>query len=84
VDAAEHNQRAFGRNVRRLRLDRDLTQEALANLAGLHPTRISFVETGSREVRLDTIIRIAYALDVEPGDLFAGVRKPSKARPPTS
>lgn len=81
MDADEHNRRVLGKNVRRLRLERELTQEQLAGLAGLHPTRISFVETGAREARLDTITRLAFALDVEPGEMFVGIRKPSKRRP---
>ena len=61
---------AFGLRVRQRRLDSDLTQERLAELADLHPTYISNVERGYRVPTLPTVIRLARALDVRPGALI--------------
>lgn len=54
---------AFGLNVRRQREARELTQEALAEKASLHPTYVSGIERGVRNPSLLSIARIAKALD---------------------
>lgn len=61
----------FGRRVRQLRLARGLSQEALAELAGLHRTYVSSLERGQRNVGLDNIHALADALGVTPASLFA-------------
>lgn len=61
---------AFGRAVRRRRLDQEWSQEALAERSGLHRNYIGGIERGERNVGLDNILRIASALDVKPADLF--------------
>lgn len=57
-------------NVRRLRREQGMTQEALAERAGLHPTYISTVESGDRNVTLDSLERLAKALGVKPFELL--------------
>lgn len=58
-------------NVRRLRQETGLSQEELADRAGLHRTYISSVERGQRNVTLENIFNIAHALGAEPADLVA-------------
>jgi transcriptional regulator with XRE-family HTH domain len=60
----------FGLRLRELRRARNISQEALADDAGLDRTYISSVERGHRNISLLNIYRIAAALGVEPGDLF--------------
>ena len=60
----------FGQAVRRLRLAKGVSQEALAELAGIHRTYIGDVERGTRNISLVNILRIARALDVSPGQLM--------------
>lgn len=60
---------AFGQRVREARLAAGLTQEALAEAAGLHPTFISNVERGYRVPTVATLLRLAGGLDVPPGVL---------------
>jgi transcriptional regulator with XRE-family HTH domain len=64
---------AFGDSVRRARHALDMTQERLAELAGLHRTHIQLIETGKREPRLGTILRLNEALGV---NLINGVKAP--------
>jgi transcriptional regulator with XRE-family HTH domain len=64
------NRRAFGQYIRKLRLEKKLTQEALAEKAKLHPTYIGGIERGERNVSLDNIFKIAKALDVSASELF--------------
>lgn len=65
----------FGKRIRQLRLAKDLTQESLAERAGLHPTYVGGVERGERNVGLDNILKLARALQEHPGALFADFQK---------
>ncbi|HYI61526.1 MAG TPA: helix-turn-helix transcriptional regulator [Acidimicrobiales bacterium] len=64
---------AFGKRVRELRLAAGMTQEALAEAAGLHPTFISNVERGYRVPSVPTMLRLAQGLEVAAGRLVEGV-----------
>ncbi len=64
----------LGENLRRLRADAGQTQEQLAARAAVHRTVISQLETGDREPRATTIVKLAGALGAEPGDLLAGMK----------
>ncbi len=61
---------AFGARVRELRLERGLSQEDLAEKAGLHRNYVGGIERGERNVALDNIYRLALALEVNAGDLL--------------
>lgn len=55
---------AFGLRVRQLRLASGLSQEALADRAGLHRTYVGSVERGERNISLLNIQALAEALGV--------------------
>lgn len=55
--------RKFGRVVRRHREAAGVSQEALADRAGLHRTYISLLERGLRNPSLTVISKLARALD---------------------
>jgi transcriptional regulator with XRE-family HTH domain len=63
----------FGENLVRLRHAADLSQEQLAFAAGLHRTEVGMLERGVRMARIDTLAKLAGALDVTPNDLMAGI-----------
>jgi transcriptional regulator with XRE-family HTH domain len=65
---------AFAANVRRLRRERGLTQERLAELADLHMTDIARIETQRRDPGVKIVAKIAMGLDVETSALFEGVQ----------
>lgn len=69
---SDAERKRFGKKVRQLRLAKELTQEALAEVAHLHPTYIGGIERGERNVSLDNICKIAKALRVSPSILFGG------------
>ena len=58
-------------NVRRIRVATGLSQEGLADRAGLHRTYISSLERGQRNVSVQNIFLLAEALGVPPADLVS-------------
>ena len=70
VDAVREQ---LGLNLRRHRERLGLSQEGLADLCDLDRTEISLLERGKRFPRLDTIVRLARALKLEPADLLEGI-----------
>lgn len=57
-------------NLRALRKERGLSQEHLADLAGIHRTFVGSVERCERNISIDNIERLAKALGVEPDALL--------------
>ena len=64
---------ALGLNVRRRREARRLTQEKLAEKAGLDPTYISGIERGLRNPGIKNVARLAKALGFTTAELCKGV-----------
>lgn len=66
----------IGKNVRLIRQERGWSQEQLAFESGLHRTYISGIERGVRNPTATILERLAVALSVRPGVLFADWRRP--------
>lgn len=62
----------FGQKLRKVRLEKKVSQEKLAELAGLHRTYVSSVERGQRNISLLNIDKIASALGVSLQKLMPG------------
>ena len=62
----------FGRNVRKYRKARNLTQEQLSEKLEISQKHLSIIETGSQFASASLIGRISEVLNVSPGDLFGG------------
>lgn len=63
----------FAENMRRCRRIVALNQEQAAARAQLHRTEISLLERAGRTPKIDTLLRIAGALEAEPADLLRGI-----------
>lgn len=61
---------AFGRILRKARRDRDLSQEALADEAGLSAKHVGEIERANKDPRLTTVLKLASALELRSSDLF--------------
>ena len=62
--------KVFGENLRRIRMEKNISQENLAFLSGMDRTYVSGIERGKRNVSLVNINKIALALNVEIKELF--------------
>ena len=63
-------QRRVGRNLRAYRLERGLSQEAFADVVGVHRTYMGGLERGERNLTLRSLERIAERLKVGPLELL--------------
>ncbi|MEI8363735.1 MAG: helix-turn-helix transcriptional regulator [Betaproteobacteria bacterium] len=66
---------AFGRVLRRLRLERGLSQETVGELANLQRKYISLLERADYQPKLETVFRLAAALECPPSNLIALVQE---------
>lgn len=73
---------AFGEILSAARQEAGLTQESLAHLAGLDRTAISQLERGEAAPRLESIVRLAGALNIDPCALIPAIRWKPPAAPP--
>jgi transcriptional regulator with XRE-family HTH domain len=60
----------FGRNVRTIRRLRDMSQEELADRAGIYRSHITLIERGEINFTVDTMEQIAHAMELEVRDLL--------------
>jgi transcriptional regulator with XRE-family HTH domain len=66
----------FGGRVRERRGELGLSQEGLADKAELHWTFVGQVERGQRNLSLHNLLKLAAALEIDPGRLIEGLTPP--------
>jgi transcriptional regulator with XRE-family HTH domain len=69
----ENVQRSLGQRIRDLRTRQGWSQEKFAQVCGLHRTYMGHLERGEKNVSLATVLRVANALGIRLGALFARV-----------
>ncbi len=62
--------KTVGARIRKVRMEHDLTQEALAELVGISTSHVSNIETGTKQISLSTLIKLANALKVSVDELL--------------
>ena len=65
----------FGAEIRKLRLTRNLSQERLAELAGLQRNYVGMVERGECNISLIAVLALARVLSVKPAKLMASISR---------
>jgi transcriptional regulator with XRE-family HTH domain len=75
--------RSLGAHVRRLRLDRKLSQEKVAELAGINPKYLGRIELGKSDPGAYVLVRLAAAFRVPIGELFETIRAVGSAQSTT-
>ena len=65
----------MGQTIKALRKERRLTQEVLSGLAGIARTHLTMIESGTIHANIETVWKIAQALDMRPSELFSLVEE---------
>ena len=67
----------FGRQLRKLREARDLSQERLGELCDFNHLYVGRIERGERVISFEYMMRIAYVLKIRPSELYEQIPIPS-------
>lgn len=62
----------LGKRIKEMRSERSISQEELAELAGVHRTYVGMIERGEKNVTILSAQKIATALGVSISELFKG------------
>ena len=68
--ATHKARKIFARKLKEFRVKKGLSQEELADIAGLHRTYVGSVERGERNISIDNMERLASALDISVQELL--------------
>ena len=60
----DYDQRVLGQIIKKLRIERGLSQDVLSGLAGIGRTHLTMIETGKKKANVETLWRIADALNL--------------------
>lgn len=71
------NNRFVGQSIKKYRKQRHLSQQMLAEMIDKSPTHVSYIESGTRGMSLETFVQIANALEAPTDTLLAGQLKGS-------
>ncbi len=63
----------FGKRLKALRLDHNLTQRELAEILDMSPNFIGMIERGERNTTVENVFKIARALNIKPYNLFEDI-----------
>ena len=79
MSSMQLNPISVGRAISKARQEKGITQEVLSGLADIGRTHLSAIERGERKPTLETLWRIAFALDMSPNELVRKI-EPTAAR----
>ena len=68
-----YDQIAAGQAIRRLRLQKHMTQDLLSGFAGIARSHLSMIENGTKQANMETLWRIAQALEIRPSQLVEAI-----------
>ncbi len=72
--------RELGRTIRRIRRERDLSQEAVASAGGVHPNQVGRLERGAADVCTSTLLRVVAGLGVPLSEVARAYEQPPDER----
>jgi len=69
-DLTNQTLKLIGQNIRKLRKEKGWTQEVFAEAANINDKEVSHIESGNRNITIETLIKISIALSVSSTDLL--------------
>lgn len=69
---------AVGEAIQERRLSVGISQQELADMAGVHRTYVSDVERGARNLTVSSLVKVCKALNVQPSRLFRRAEESEK------
>ena len=73
----EFNTKAVGAVIRRLRKDKELSQEVFSGLAGIARSHLSMIENGDKKANFETLWKIANAFGIDPHEFVRLIEEES-------
>ena len=67
----QFDEQMIGTVIRKLRIEKGLSQDVLSGLAGIGRTHLTMIENGQKKPNFETIWKIALALELRPSELVA-------------
>lgn len=73
MNNSDNLSKEFGKRIKIERIKKEVSQEKLAELSGLHRTTLGTIENGKTSPTLDSVAKIAKALNVKMSELLEGL-----------
>jgi transcriptional regulator with XRE-family HTH domain len=73
-------QEVLGQRIRKLRSEKEFSQESFADHCGLHRTYMRSIERGERNLTIQTVLTVAEGLGISMADLLLGIEKRNRSR----
>ena len=74
----EFKKEEVGRAVRKLRVERNLSQEVASGFAGIARSHLAMIETGTKQPNFETIWAIANGFNITPHELVQLIEEEAK------
>ena len=75
-----YDRRITGQIIGRIRMQRGMTQEVLAGLAGMARSHLSLIESGRKSASVETLWRISSALNIQMSELVQYIEEEHRRR----
>lgn len=74
----DFNKESVGKVIKKLRKEKNLSQEVLSGFASIARSHLAMIEIGTKQANFETIWKIAYALDIPPHKLVELIENETK------
>lgn len=69
----QFDNQVIGKTIRLLRTQKGMSQELLSGLAGIARTHLTMIENGKKQPNLNTVWKLASALEINPSELVHAI-----------
>lgn len=71
----QFDNKAVGATIRKVRQEKNLSQDVLSSFAGIARTHLTMIENGDKQPNFETIWKIAVALNMKPSELVSQIEQ---------